>query len=83
MSCTATTVIKILKNNGVEIRKKRSRFTEKEIAEIAELYNSGHTCAQIGKKYCCTPATIASYLKALGIKRPHKLIPGQLEQSSL
>ena len=76
MSCTATTVIKVLKNEGVEIRKKSSMFTEKEIADFAELYNSGHTCAQICKKYCCTPETIARYLKALGIKRPHKQVPG-------
>lgn len=80
MSCTVTTVIRILKNNGVEIRKQKCRFTENEIAEFAELYNSGNTCIQIAEKYCCTPVTIASYLKTLGIKpssnRPHKPIPG-------
>ena len=80
MSCTVTTVIRILKNNGVEIRKQKCRFSENEIEEFAELYKNGSTCVQIAEKYCCTPVTIASYLRNLGIKpssnRPHKPIPG-------
>ncbi len=82
MSCTSTTIIRVLKSEGVEMRKSSGRFADNEIAKFVELYNSGLSCAQIAEIYFCTPITISKYLTALGIKlnsnRPHKPVPKEL-----
>ena len=68
MSCTASTILNILKSKGVERRKYTRRFTENEVAEFAKLYNSGLSCTQIAGIYFSTPKTISRYLAAFGVK---------------
>ena len=61
---TPSTILKRLRENGVEVR---SRILDLPIDQIISDYESGVGCYQLGEKYGCSHETILSRLKKNGV----------------
>ncbi|MFS0883124.1 hypothetical protein [Metabacillus niabensis] len=63
--CDVTTVTKMLKNEGVQLRRDvvRERTYDKYLDEWIELYDKGLSLKSIAEKYGTYPQTVHSYIK--------------------
>jgi DNA-directed RNA polymerase specialized sigma24 family protein len=64
--CDRKTVIRYLKLNCVETRYRR--FTKAEVDELVELYESGMSAPEIGRRVGADPKTVRSRLRERGLQ---------------
>lgn len=67
-SISAASVLRILRNNKIEIRSKGGLYKLNE-EEITNEYRKGISTSILGKKYNVTPNTIINILKRYGVQR--------------
>lgn len=71
LKITKVTVTKVLKASGVEIKRfiRKSQFSDEEIKKMYELYNSGLTLDDLGRKYNVDASEISFLFNKFGFKR--------------
>lgn len=62
------TVRRLLDERGVAVRDTQVRMTERQMTEMAELYEQGWSLYRLGKKYGCDGHTVGRKLKGMGAR---------------
>lgn len=62
-----TTIIKILKIQGVKIRNKGIHINHQEFLELVKDYQSGYSLRELAKRYDCTGPGLKEYLQRKGV----------------